>query len=111
MTNVIANLFIDVHPWKAKLTLSLDGNCIIISPTASGYCLQQMLPSALADGSTSSLCIALSDCRSCWFDIEFHAIQAATKPNTRAQLQVSEGKLGVKNSVAARLEHFGCQLY
>jgi len=43
MTDVIANLFLDVHQSKAKLSIFLDGNCFVIASTVSVYFLQQML--------------------------------------------------------------------
>jgi len=52
MADVIANSLLDVHPSKAKLTLYLDGNCILIASTVGEYSFRQMLPRVLADGST-----------------------------------------------------------
>jgi len=83
MTDVIANVFVEVHPSKAKLTLFLVGNCILIASTVSEYSLRQMLLKVLADGSTSSLRNALYDHRSSRFDIGFHGIWAETHPNIR----------------------------
>jgi len=83
MTNIIANLFVDVHPSKAKLTLFLDGNCFLIAFTVSVYSLRQILLRVLADGYTKSLHNALYDRRSTRFDFVFHGIWAETKPNMR----------------------------
>jgi len=83
MTDVIANLFVEVHPSKAKLTLFLVGNCFLIASTVSEYSLRQMLLRVLADGSTSLLRNALYDRRSSRFDIAFHGIWAETNPNIR----------------------------
>jgi hypothetical protein len=83
MTNVIANLFVDVNPSKAKLTLFLDGNCFLIASTVSGYSLRQILLRVLADGNPKLLCKALYEHRSSWFDIVFHGISGETKPNMR----------------------------
>jgi len=74
MTDVIANLFVEVHPSKAKLTLFLVGNCFVIASTVSDYSLRQMLLRVLADGSTSSLRNALYDRRSSRFDIALPGI-------------------------------------
>jgi len=54
MTDVMANLFVDIHPSKAKLTLFRTGNCFLIASTVSAYSFRQMLPSVVADGSTRS---------------------------------------------------------
>jgi hypothetical protein len=61
MTDIIANLFVDVHPSKAKLTLFLDGNCFLIASTASLDSLGQILLRVLADGNTNWLRNALYD--------------------------------------------------
>jgi len=61
MTDVIPNLFVDVHPSKGKLTLFLDGSCFLIASTGSGYSLQQVLLRVLADSNTRLLCNALYD--------------------------------------------------
>jgi len=89
MTEVIANLFVDVHPSKAKLTLFVDVNWFLIASTVSVYSLRQILLRVLADGNTNLLPYALYDRRSSTFDIAFHGICAETKPNTRYQFQVS----------------------
>jgi hypothetical protein len=89
MTNITANLFIDVHPSKAKLTSFLDGNCSLIASTVSVYSLRPILLRVLAAGNTNSLRNALYDRRSSRFDIAFHGICAATKPNMRYRFQVS----------------------
>jgi hypothetical protein len=83
MTDVIANLFVDVHLSKAKLTLFVDGNYFLIASTVSVYSLQQILLRVLAEGTTNSLCNTLYDRRSLRFDIAFHGICAETKPNMR----------------------------
>ena len=70
----MANLFVDVHPSKAKLTLFGTGNCFLIASTVSAYSLRQMLLRVVADGSTSSLRNAVYDRRSSRFDIAFHEI-------------------------------------
>jgi len=74
MTDLMASLFVDVHPSKAELTLFLEGNCVLIAFTVSVYFLQQMLLSMLVDGSTNSLCNGLYDCPSSKFDIPFPGI-------------------------------------
>jgi len=72
----MANLFVDVHLSKAKITLFLDGNWSLISSTVIEYSLRQMLLRGLADGCTSSLGNALYDRRSSWLDLAFHGIGA-----------------------------------
>jgi hypothetical protein len=74
MSDVIANLFVDVHLSKAKLTLILDGNCFLIASTVSVHSLRQILLRVLADGNTNSLRNALFDRHSSRFDITFHGI-------------------------------------
>jgi len=71
MTDIIANLFIDVHLSKAKLTLFLDGNCFLIASTVSVDPLQQILLRVLAESNTNLLRNALYDRRSTRFDIVF----------------------------------------
>jgi hypothetical protein len=83
MTDVIASLFVDVHPSKVKLTLFRIGNCFLIASTVSAYSLQQMLLRVVADGRTRSLCNALYDGRSSRYDIAIHGICAETNPNMR----------------------------
>jgi hypothetical protein len=61
MTNVMAKLFIDVHPSNAQPTVFLDGTCFLIASTVSGYSLQQMLLAIRADGSTNTLYNILYD--------------------------------------------------
>jgi len=54
MTDVLANMFDDVHLSNAKLTLFLNVNCFLIASTVSAYSLRQMLRRVVADGSTRS---------------------------------------------------------
>jgi hypothetical protein len=89
MPDVIANLFVDVHPSKAKLTLFVDSNCFLIASTVSVCSLRQILLRVLADGNTDSLRNAWYDRRSSRFDIAFHGICAEIKPNMRYRFQVS----------------------
>ena len=74
--DVIANLFVDVHLSKAKLSLYVDSNCFIIASTVSVYSLWQILLRLLADGNTKSLLNALYDRRSSRFEIAFHGLCA-----------------------------------
>ena len=83
MTDIMANLFVDGHLSKAKLSLILDGNCFLIASTVSEYSLPQMLLRVLAHGNTSSLWSALYDHRSSRFDIAFYGRWAKTHPNMR----------------------------
>jgi hypothetical protein len=59
ITDVITNLFLDIHPSTAKVTLFLDGNCFLIGFTTSEYSLGQMLLRVVADKRTSLLHNAL----------------------------------------------------
>jgi len=83
MTNIIASLFSNVHPSKAKLTMFGDGNCFLIGSTVSAYFLRQMLVGLKADGSTRLSRNALYDRRSSRYDIASHGIWAETNPNMR----------------------------
>jgi hypothetical protein len=49
MTDVIANMFANVHPVKAKYTLFLECNCFLIASTDSENSFPQMLLRVLAD--------------------------------------------------------------
>ena len=109
MPNAIPNLFLDVHPSKAKLTFFLDGNCFLIASAVSVYFLTRMLLTVLADGNTKSLCNALYERRRPRFDIAFHAIWAERNPNMRWWFQVSWWNSAIWKSFAASLEHFVCQ--
>jgi len=72
MTDVMASLFLDVHPSKAELTSFHDGNCFLIASMVSAYSLRQMLRRVIADGSTRSSRNALYDRGSFRFDLVFH---------------------------------------
>jgi len=89
MTDVMANLFVDVHPSKAKLTLIRNSNCFLIACTVSAYSLRQMLLRVVANGSTRSSRNALYDRRSSRFDIAFHGIYAQTIPDMSYRFHVS----------------------
>jgi hypothetical protein len=83
MTDVMASLFVDVCPSKAKLILFRIGNCFFIASTVSAYPLWQMLLRVVADGRTRSSRNVLYDRCSSRFDITFHGIWAETNPNMR----------------------------
>jgi len=53
MTDIMASLFVDIHPSYANLTLFVDGNCFLIAFTICDYFLLQVLPRELADSSTN----------------------------------------------------------
>jgi hypothetical protein len=106
MTDVNVNLFLDVHPSKAKLTLFLDGNCFLIASTVSVYSLRQILLRVLADGNTKSLRNALYTRHSSRFDIAFDGIWAETKPNMRWWFQLSSWNSAVWKSFDASFERF-----
>jgi ribosomal protein L31 len=55
MTDVIANLFVEIHPSKAKLTSFHDGNSFVVASTVSKYFLQQTLLRMLPDVSSGVL--------------------------------------------------------
>jgi len=88
MTDVITNIFVDVHLSKAKRTLFLDGNSILIAFTVSVYSLLQILLRVLADGNTNRHRNAFYVLPSSRFDIAFNGILAETKPNMRIRFQV-----------------------
>jgi len=104
----MANLFVDVHLSKAKLTLFRTSNCFLIASSVSAYSLRQMLLRVVADGSSRSSRNALYDRRSSTFDIAFHGICAETNPNMRLQFHVSWWNSEVSTSLAASLERFVC---
>jgi len=108
MTDVMAILFVDVHPSKAKLTLFHIGNCLLIASTGSAYSLRQMLLRVLADGRTRSSCNALYDHRCTRFDILFHGICAETNPNMSFRFHLSWSICEVPKPLAASLERFVC---
>jgi len=83
MTDGMASLFVDVHLSKAKLNVSLDGNCFLIAFTVNENSLQEMILRVLADCCTSSLRSALYDHSSSRFDIVFQRIWAGINPNMR----------------------------
>ena len=109
MSDVIANLFVNVHPSNATLTLFLDSNCFLVASTVSMYSLWQILLRVLGDSNTNSLCNAFYDRCRVRFDILFHGVWAKTKPNIRYRFQVSLWIWAVWKSFAARLERFVCQ--
>jgi len=79
----MADLFVDVYPSDAKLTLFVAGNCFLTASTVSVYSLQQILLRVLANGNTNSLCNALYEHRNSRFDIACHGMWAKTNPNMR----------------------------
>jgi hypothetical protein len=81
MVNLMARLFDDVHPSKAKLTLFLDSKCFLIASTVRVYSLRQMFYRVMGDGGTNSLRNVWYDRRSCLFNVAFHGISAETNPN------------------------------
>jgi len=74
MTNVMVSSCGDVHPSKAKLSLSRDGNFFVIASMVSEYSFRQMLLRVVAEGSTRSSRNALYDHRSSGFDLAFHGM-------------------------------------
>ena len=74
----MANVFIDTHLSKDKLTLFVDGNYFIIGCTVSEYSLWQKLLRMLVNGTTRLLENALYHDVSSRFDIVFHGILANT---------------------------------
>ena len=108
MTDVMTNLFVDVHPSEAKLTSFRPSNCFIIASTVSAYSLRQIILMVIADGSTRSSRTALHDHHSLCFIIAFHGISAETNRNKRYRLQMSWWNSEVSKSLAASLECFVC---
>jgi len=89
MTEVMANVFVDVHPSTPKVTLFRDGNYFLFVSTVSAYSLRQMLMRVVADDRTRSSRNALYDRGSSRFEIVFHAPCAKTNPNMRYQFHLS----------------------
>jgi len=83
MTDVMASLYVDVHPSTAKQNLFRDSNSFLIASTVSAYFLRQMLLCVLADSMTWLSRNDPYDRRSSRFDIAFHGISAETNPNMR----------------------------
>jgi len=104
----MAGLIVDVHPFKAKLTLISDGTCFLIPSTVSAYSLQQMSLRVAVDGSTRSSRNALYDCRSFRFNIAFPGILAEQNSNMRLRFHMSWVNSEVSMSFAAILERFVC---
>jgi hypothetical protein len=55
MSDIIANLFVDIPPSKAKLTLFLDNNCFLIASTVCVSSLWKMVLRVLVEGNTKLL--------------------------------------------------------
>jgi hypothetical protein len=83
MTDIMPNLFINVHPSTAILGLFLDRNSFQIASAVSVYSLRQMLFSVHVDGMTNLPYTALYDHRDSWFDVAFHELSAETNSNLR----------------------------
>jgi hypothetical protein len=81
MLDVVASLFVNVHPSKAKISLFRDSKCFVIASTVSAYFLRQMMLRVIGDGSTRASCNAFYDRPSFRFDIAFHRIYAETNTN------------------------------
>jgi len=109
MNDVIANLFVDVHPSIAIQTLFYDGKFFVIASAVSAYSLWQQFVRVLPDGKTNSLCHVLNKGRSSRFDVTFHALRAKTIPNIMLRFQVSWWNLAVWKSFDASVEDFVCQ--
>ena len=76
MTDIIADLVLNVHLSKAQLTSFLDCNFFLNASTVSEYSLPQMLLSKLTDDSTNSLCNGLYNGHRSRFRIGLHGICA-----------------------------------
>jgi len=83
MSDVIANLFIYVHPSKAKLILCHDGNCFLIASTVGVYSLCLMLLRVLADDNTNSLLNTFHEHRISKFAIASHGESPKINTNMR----------------------------
>jgi len=83
MTDVMADLFVEVHPSKAKLSLFRNGSWFFIVSTVGAYSLRQMLLRVVTDGRTRTSFNALDDRGSWKFVIAFHGMRAETNPNMR----------------------------
>jgi len=74
MTDVMANMVVDVHSADAKQTLFRDSNCFLIESTVNGYSLWQMWLKVVVYSSGRSLCDDLYDRHHSRFNIGFHGI-------------------------------------
>jgi len=83
MTDIMAMFFVDGHLSEAKLTIFLDGNCILIASTVSEYSLWPILATVMANGSSSSLHNMLYDCIISRIVIAFQGICTKTNSNMR----------------------------
>jgi hypothetical protein len=81
MPDVMASVFIDVHPSKAQLTLFRTGNCFLVTYTVSANSRQHMLLRVIADSRTRSSGNAVYNCQSSRFDIALRAVCAETNAN------------------------------
>ena len=104
----MANLFLNVHLSKAKLTLFHDGNCFLFASRVSTYWIQQMFLRVVADGSTESLYNALHNHRSLRWDIACDGIWAQTNPNMRYRFHISWWNSQVSLSFSPNLEECVC---
>jgi hypothetical protein len=55
MANVVARLFVDIHPSKVKLPVVYDGNYFSITSMVSAYCHCQMWLMVVVEGNTRLL--------------------------------------------------------
>ena len=83
MTDKMANLFVDVQPSNAILTLFFVGNCFLIATIVREYSLCQIILRVLAKGSTKLGCKVLNVHRNSRFVIAVHGICGETNPNIK----------------------------
>jgi hypothetical protein len=108
MIDVMANLLVDIHPFKAKPTFFGDGNCFLNAFTVSVYSLHQMLLRVVADGIISSSRNAWYDSRCFRFDIVFNGIWDESNPNMRYRFHMSWWNTDYSKSLDSILERFVC---
>ena len=81
MTDGMASLSVDVHPFNVTLAWFRDGNCFLIASVVTAYSGQQMLLMVEADRNTQSLRNAFYNSPNSRFDITFQGIWAETNSN------------------------------
>jgi hypothetical protein len=74
MANGLPNVFVDVHPSKAKQTLFRDRVYFLIASTVSANSIRQMLLRVVVDGCTRLLSNPIYDHCSSRCDIMFRGI-------------------------------------
>jgi len=83
MADFMASVFIDVHPFKAKVSLFRNSNCFLVSSIVSAYTLRQMALRLVADWGTRSSRNAFYTRCSSRYDIMFYGMCAKSNRKLR----------------------------